>query len=100
MVECLRPTPLRGRYQFWLFSFASGDPIPFSAHLLRQSLRQVRRLFDPDGTDEAFDQLVLVGHSLGGILAKMMGQSSGLRLWQTVNDLPIDELSVRPKIAS
>ena len=87
MVECLESDPeLRGRYQFWLFSYASGDSIPFSAHQLRLSLRRARLLFDPKGTDEAFDRLVVVGHSLGGILAKMMGQSSGLRLWQTVSD--------------
>ena len=33
------------------------------------------------------------GHSLGGILAKMMGQSSGSRLWQTVSDVPIDKIA-------
>jgi hypothetical protein len=75
---------LRERYQFWLFGYESGDSIPFSAHLVRQSLRQARLLFDPKGTDEAFDRMVVVGHSLSGILAKMMGQESGLRLWQTV----------------
>ena len=84
---------LRGRYQFWLFTYASGDSIPFSAHQLRRSLRRARLLFDPKGTDKAFDRLVVVGHSLGGILAKMMGQSSGLRLWQTVSDLPIDKIA-------
>ena len=94
MVECLESDPaLRGRYQFWLFTYASGDSIPFSAHQLRLSLRRARLLFDPKGTDEAFDRLVVIGHSLGGILAKMMGQSSGLRLWQTVSDLPIDKIA-------
>jgi pimeloyl-ACP methyl ester carboxylesterase len=94
MVEYLEAEPdLRERYQFWLFGYESGDSIPFSAHLLRQSLRQARLLFDPKGTDEAFDRLVVVGHSLGGILAKMMGQSSGLRLWQTVCDMPIDKIA-------
>ena len=94
MVECLESDPaLRRRYQFWLFSYASGDSIPFSAHQLRLSLRRARLLFDPQGTDEAFDRLVVIGHSLGGILAKMMGQSSGLRLWQTVSDVPIDKIA-------
>ncbi len=94
MVERLETDPeLRGRYQFWLFTYASGDSIPFSAHQLRLSLRRARLLFDPKGTDKAFDRLVVVGHSVGGILAKMMGQSSGLRLWQTVSDLPIDKVA-------
>ena len=94
MVEYLEAEPdLRERYQFWLFGYESGDSIPFSAHQLRQSLRLARLRFDPKGTDEAFDNLVVVGHSLGGILAKMMGHSSGLRLWQTVSDLPIDNIA-------
>ena len=88
---------LNGRYQFWTFNYASGDSIPFSAHLLRQSLRCVRRGFDPGGTDPAFDRMVVVGHSLGGILAKMMTQSSGSRLWQTVSDRPSSRIAGRPE---
>jgi len=84
---------LRRRYQFWTFRYASGDAIPYSAHLLRQSLRRARRTFDPEGTDAAFDRMVVVGHSLGGILAKMMVQESGSRLWQTVCERPIDQLA-------
>ena len=73
MIEGLEADPaLRTRFQFWTVGYASGDSIPYSAHLLRQSLRRTRRVFDPDGTDAAFDRMVVVGHSLGGILAKMM----------------------------
>jgi pimeloyl-ACP methyl ester carboxylesterase len=98
MIEDLEAEPLLGRrYQFWTFSFASGDPIPYSAHMLRQSVRQARRLFDPDGTDAAFDQMVLVGHSLGGILAKMMAQDSRSRIWQTVSDRPVDRIVGPPE---
>jgi pimeloyl-ACP methyl ester carboxylesterase len=98
MIEDLEAEPLlRRRYQFWTFSYASGDPIPFSAHMLRQSVRQARRLFDPDGTDAAFDQMVLVGHSLGGILAKMMAQDSRSRIWQTVSDRPVDRIVGPPE---
>jgi hypothetical protein len=55
-------------------------------------LRRARQVFDPDGKDAAFDRMVVVGHSLGGILAKMMVQSSGSRLWQTVCERPIDQV--------
>jgi pimeloyl-ACP methyl ester carboxylesterase len=93
MVADLEDDPaLRSRYQFWTFCYASGDAIPFSAHLLRQSLRRARRDFDPERTESAFDRMVVVGHSLGGILAKMMVQSSGSRLWQTVCARPIDQV--------
>jgi hypothetical protein len=98
MVEELEADPpLRRRYQFWTFRYASGDSIPFSAHLLRQSLRRARRVFDPDATDAAFDRMVVVGHSLGGILAKMMVQSSGQRLWRTICARPIDQVGGPPE---
>jgi pimeloyl-ACP methyl ester carboxylesterase len=98
MVESLEADPvLRKRYQFWTFHYASGAPIPFSAHLLRQSLRQARRCLDPAGTDAAFDRMVIVGHSLGGILAKMLVQRSGARLWQTVCARPIDQVGGPPE---
>jgi pimeloyl-ACP methyl ester carboxylesterase len=98
MIEDLEAdAALRGRYQFWTFRYASGDSIPYSAHLLRESLRRARRVFDPDGADAAFDQMVVVGHSLGGILAKMMIQASGSRLWQTVCARPIDQVGGPPE---
>jgi pimeloyl-ACP methyl ester carboxylesterase len=97
MIESLEADPALGRrYQFWTFRYTSGDSIPFSAHLLRQSLRRARRAFDPDGTDAAFDRMVVVGHSLGGILAKMMVQDSGTRLWQTVCARPIEQVGGPP----
>jgi hypothetical protein len=93
MIEDLKNDPaVRARYQFWTFRYQSGDSIPFSAHLLRQSLRRARRVFDPNGMDPAFDRMVVVGHSLGGILAKMMVQRSGSRLWQTVWEQPVDNI--------
>jgi pimeloyl-ACP methyl ester carboxylesterase len=98
MIEDLEADPaIRGRYQFWTFRYSSGDAIPFSAHLLRQSLRRARRVFDPDGTDPAFDRMVVVGHSLGGILAKMMVQRTGSRLWQTICEQPIEQVAGPPE---
>ena len=98
IVVNLESDPLvRERYQFWTLSYTSGDPIPFSAHLLRQSLRRARQTFDPDRTDAAFDRMVIFGHSLGGILAKMMAQSSGTRVWQTISDRSVDQISGPPE---
>jgi pimeloyl-ACP methyl ester carboxylesterase len=98
MVEDLEADPaLRDRYQFWTFGYSTGDPIPYSALLLRRDLDEVRRKFDPDGTDAAFDRMVVVGHSMGGLLAKMMIQDSGPRLWRLLSDRPFEELAGDPE---
>ena len=97
MIESLEAdAALRDRYQFWTFGYSTGDPIPYSAALLRRDLEEVRRKFDPDGTDAAFDRMVLVGHSMGGLLTKMMVQDSGTRLWRLISDRPVDELAGDP----
>ena len=70
--------------------------MPYSASLLRRDLDEVRRKFDPDRSDAAFDRMVLVGHSMGGLLTKMMVQDSGTRLWRLISDRPVDELAGDP----
>jgi pimeloyl-ACP methyl ester carboxylesterase len=98
MIEALEADPsLAERYQFWAFGYSTGDPIPYSASLLRRDLQAVRRKFDPDGTDAAFARMVLVGHSMGGLLSKMMIQDSGNQLWRLISDRPIDELAGEPE---
>jgi pimeloyl-ACP methyl ester carboxylesterase len=97
MVEGLEADgTLRDRYQFWTFGYSTGDPLPYSATLLRHDLDEVRRKLDPDRSDAAFDRMVLVGHSMGGLLAKMMVQESGTRLWRLVSDRPVEDLGGDP----
>jgi pimeloyl-ACP methyl ester carboxylesterase len=96
IVALEREGRLNDAYQFWTFGYSTGDPIPYSACLLRRSLEGARRRFDPGKTDRSFDRMVLVGHSMGGLLAKMMVVESGRRLWNEVSDRPFDELAGEP----
>ena len=41
----------------------------------------------------ALDQMVVVGHSMGGLLSKMMAADAGDRLWRVVSDRRFDELT-------
>ena len=93
MIEALAADPaIDGRFQFWTFGYATGNPIPYSGYLLRRELDEVRRRLDPGKTDPAFDRMVLVGHSMGGLLCKMVAVDSGHRLWRAVSDRPVGEL--------
>jgi pimeloyl-ACP methyl ester carboxylesterase len=98
MVEALEADPaLRDRYQFWAFGYSTGDSILYSAWPLWRDLDEVRHRFDPDAIDAAFDRMVIVGHSMGGLLAKMMVQDSRSRLWRLVSDRPFEELAGDPE---
>ena len=93
MIATLEEVPaIREKHQFWTFGYSTGDPIPYSAYLLRKNLDDVRRKFDPDRSDAAFDRMVIVGHSMGGLLSKMMAANAGDHLWHVVSDRPFGEL--------
>ncbi len=89
----LRGDPeLRKRYQFWMFFYSTGNPILTSAARLRQSLVSIRDEFDPLGKDPALNDMILVGHSMGGLLSRMMISDSGESLWQAASDKSPDEV--------
>src|SRR5688572_7816205 len=86
-----------GRYQFWLFQYNTGQPILYSAMLLRRALRNVLSEIDPLGKDEALRQMVMIGHSQGGILTKLMAIRSGNRFWNNVSTEPFADLEMAPE---
>src|SRR5206468_12352233 len=88
---------LRGRIQFWLFTYNTSNPILLSASDLRQSLQSIRKELDPEGRDPALDQLVLIGHSQGGLLTRLMVTDSGTRFWDSFSDVPFDKVEMSPE---
>ena len=96
MLNSLENDPwLRTRFQYWFFYYDTGNPITYSADVLRTSLRLIIDQLDPDGTDVALRQMVVIGHSQGGLLAKMTAIDSGTRLWDTISQRPLDDLILR-----
>jgi pimeloyl-ACP methyl ester carboxylesterase len=95
--ELLGDPKIASRYQIWLFIYNSGNPIVLSAMRLRESLQAVRKDVDPHGTDAALNQLVIVGHSQGGLLTKMMVIDSGNRFWNNVTGVQFDQANLDPE---
>lgn len=87
---------LRRRYQFWFFKYPTGNPVLYSAATLRDSIAQVRTAFDPEGRDAQFNKMVIVSHSMGGLLTKTMVQSSGTHLWDMFSDVGITDMDITP----
>ena len=74
LMNALTVDPLiRSRYQFWLFIYSTGNPIIYSAATLRRALAEVLEQHDPEGADPALKRMVIVGHSQGGLLTRLMG---------------------------
>ncbi len=85
---------LRVRYQVWHFLYTTGTPILNNARELRVEMAKIRRQIDPDDGDPATQDIVLVGHSMGGVLAKTVVQSSGDTVWDARFTKPIAALSL------
>ncbi len=90
--ELLRNPQIQDKYQFLLYMYPTGVPIPIAAASLRESLRQAKQMYNPDGSDPEFDRMVLLGHSMGGILSRMMVVSSGDQLWRLYSDRSFEDI--------
>ena len=90
MFNDLRSFPeIRERYQFWFYLYPSGQPFWISATQLRSDLAAMRDAFDPNRRDAALDQMVLVGHSMGGLVSRLQTIDSGDDFWKIVSDEPV-----------
>ncbi len=84
--ELLGDPTLADRIQIWLFLYNTGSPILYSGSQLREALRDTIAGLDPAGRDPALQQTVVVGHSQGGLLSKLLVVSSGDAFWRNFAD--------------
>jgi pimeloyl-ACP methyl ester carboxylesterase len=83
---------IANRYQFWFFTYETGNPILYSAMRLRESLERAVATLDPDGKDPALRQMVIMGHSQGGLLTKLMVVELETQIRETLLSVPIEDL--------
>ena len=77
MVDSLRNDPwIREHYQFWFFSYPSGYPYPYSAALFRRDLNGIKRAFPNH------KRVILIGHSMGGMICRLMITDAGDKIWR------------------
>jgi pimeloyl-ACP methyl ester carboxylesterase len=93
--DLLNDPRIRERFHFWFFVYDTGNPIAYSAALLREALQDAVRELDPEGLDQCLNEMVVIGHSQGGLLTKMTAIDSGTRFWDAVSDRPLEELALR-----
>ena len=82
------------RYQFWFFSYETGNPIAYSAMLLREALAHTVAELDPEAKDPALRRMVVIGHSQGGLLTKCLAVEPGDTFWANISDTPLDDLKL------
>jgi pimeloyl-ACP methyl ester carboxylesterase len=92
LLNRLRTDPeINKRYQFWVYSYPSGYPFPYSAMLLREEL---------DRIDQAYPnhkKIVLIGHSMGGLVSRLMVTDANLTFWNEFFGKPPEQVPMDPK---
>jgi len=87
--ELMEDPWIRETYQFWAFSYPSGYPYPMPAAQLREELDRFSERF-PGHKD-----IVLVGHSMGGLISRLMVTDVGDGMWTRLLGSPPAETPLR-----
>lgn len=93
MVNRLMAYPeIRRNYQFWYFNYPTGVAWTLTADIYRKSLAEARRRLDPHKKNTNWDRMVVVGHSMGGLITRY---SQCLEPWRMLEDNPAGENRMR-----
>lgn len=99
MFNDLRGAPeIRDRYQFWFYHYPTGQPFWTTAAQLRQELYRGLATLDPNRQSRSLDQMVVVGHSMGGLIGRMQTIESRDNFWHLVSDQPFSDFQASPEM--
>ena len=82
---------LRQHFQVWQVYYPTNVPILVNLARIRRAVRITLEHFDPDGTSAASHGMVLIGHSMGGVLARLLVSTATEELWTTVHEIHVPE---------
>ena len=95
--DLLEDKEIRDHYEFWFFAYNTGNPIPISANVLRDSLEGAVKSLGGVQADPALGRMVIIGHSQGGLLAKLVTIESGTKIWDALSNKPLGEMRLKPE---
>ncbi len=82
--EVMGDEKLRRNYQVWEVYYPTNAPVAVNLANIRKALDATLRHYDPAGQARASHNMVLVGHSMGGVIARLLVSSSGDKLWSLI----------------
>lgn len=82
--EVLGDEHLRRNYQVWQLYYPTNLPLALNNAAIRSVIEETLQNFDPEGTARASHDVVLVGHSMGGVLSRLMVSTSGAGVGDTL----------------
>jgi hypothetical protein len=86
------------RFEPWVYHYPTGASFAQCSAILRRDLQAAVQAFDTPQGDPALRSMVLVGHSMGGLHAKLQVVSPGTTLWDAVACKPFADFVAPPRI--
>jgi pimeloyl-ACP methyl ester carboxylesterase len=82
---------LRRRYQIWQVYYPTNVPIAVNRREIQDALEAALNHYDPARMTDATRDMVLIGHSMGGVIGRLLVSTSNEELWRAIPvraDLP------------
>lgn len=95
-MKVLTDPDLHSRFQVWHAFYPTGLPPFQSAAQLRQQLRDVIDAVDPGKTGIAHRHIAVIGHSMGGIIARALVTDDAGLLWRTAFRVSQEDVRLTP----
>ena len=97
IVNDLAPEPwFREKYQVWLFNYPTGNPWLYTGIEFRRLMRQATAYARTKGHDRNLNRMVVVCHSMGGLITRSSITDPGTKLYDAHFAKPLDQLGVTP----
>ncbi|WP_428388585.1 esterase/lipase family protein [Mucisphaera sp.] len=87
---------IRSRYQVWHYLYPTGLPYLYSGSRMKRAIDDLFQAVDPEDDDPATQGLVVIAHSMGGLLTRTAVSESGTVLWDRMFTEPPHELAGTP----
>ena len=72
---------LRREFQIWQVYYPTNIPLVLNQSAIRRVFSDTLQHFDPQGTAQASRDTVLIGHSMGGVLSRLLVSTADEQLW-------------------
>lgn len=92
--ELKKDPEIRENFQFLFYSYPSATPVVPSSAILKTHLDRTVATIESEFNLSMHRRLIVVGHSMGGILAKSLVSETGDRLWDTAFNSPVEEFDL------
>jgi len=93
IINDLSPEPwFREHYQVWLYNYPTGTPWPYSAMRFRQIMGEAGDYVRSKGDDRTLKKMVILSHSMGGLLARSAVTDPGTKLYNAHFKTPFGQL--------